>query len=81
MELAYAWYIKAEKPKTLRDTLKRAKEAEELGTEHDADEDIKGLQDSMSMLLAKLDKPGKASNSIPSQRSSDPVLERNMIKV
>ena len=56
-------YIKAEKPKNLRGTLIRAKEAEELGKDHDADEDIKSLQDSMSALLAKLDKPTKASVS------------------
>merc|ERR1711872_1046380 len=56
-------YIKQEKPTTLRDTLIRAKEAEELGEDHDADEDIKGLQESMTMLLSKLDKPSKPSVS------------------
>ena len=48
-------YIKQERPTTLLDTLQKAKEAEELGPDHDGHEDIKGLQDSMSQLLARLD--------------------------
>ena len=52
-------YIKQEKPKTLRDTLIRAKEAEELGKNHDEDEDIKSLQQSMTSLLDKIDKTPK----------------------
>ena len=38
-------YIKQERPTTLLDTLQKAKEAEELGPDHDGHEDIKGLQD------------------------------------
>ena len=54
-------YIKQEKPKTLRDTLIRAKEAEELGKNHDEDEDIKSLQQSMTTLLEKMDKTSKTT--------------------
>ena len=54
-------YIKQERPKTLRDTLIRAKEAEELGKNHDEDEDIKRLQQSMTSLLDKMDKTPKAA--------------------
>ena len=56
-------YIKAEKPKSLRDTLIRAKEAEELGKSYDENEDIKSLQDSMTALISKLEKPSKVSVS------------------
>ena len=57
-------YIKQEKPKTLRDTLIRAKEAEELGKNHDEDEDIKSLQQSMTSLLEKMDKTSKPTTTI-----------------
>ena len=57
-------YIRQEKPKTLRDTLIRAKEAEELGKNHNEDEDIKSLQQSMTSLLDKIDKTPKPSTSV-----------------
>ena len=69
-------YIKAEKPKTLRDTLIRAKEAEELGENHDVDEEIKDLQESMTALLNKLDKPAKTTLSAQKNTAKKPSLCR-----
>ena len=48
-------YIKQEKPEGLLETLKKAKEAEELGSDRDENEDIKVLKDSVAKLLNKLE--------------------------
>ena len=48
-------YIKQEKPEGLLETLKKAKEAEELGSDKDENEYMKVLKDSVSQLIAKLE--------------------------
>ena len=48
-------YIKQEKPEGLLETLKKAKEAEELGSDKDENEVMKVLKGSVSQLLAKLE--------------------------
>ena len=48
-------YIKQEKPEGLLETLKKAKEAETLGSDRDKNEDMKVLKESVTKLLAKLE--------------------------
>ena len=48
-------YIKQEKPATIWETLKRAKQAEELGADHDENDDLKELKESIKILMTKID--------------------------
>ena len=52
-------YIKQEKPEGLLENLKKAKEAEELGSNWDEKEDMNILKGSVSHLLAKLEPQSK----------------------
>ena len=50
-------YVKSEKPKTLSETLIKAREAEELGSDYEEDDGIKEVKDSIKALMTKLDSP------------------------
>ena len=48
-------YVKLERPKSLTDTLIKAREAEELGSDYDEDGDMKEVKNSIQTLITKLD--------------------------
>ena len=50
-------YIKQERPKTLSETLIKAREAEELGIDYDDDGDMEYVKESIKALMTELDAP------------------------